>query len=129
MRIDPEAVIRSILPLILILFIAASGCSSQKYITPLSMVRPDSIFQITDQEILEAFQSKPLNVAIYSAGTSAVGFADSLRQLDFVNSVYEVSPVLVEGDHYYAYRSQGWGPFYSPPTTDLKKLRLLAAHG
>jgi hypothetical protein len=99
------------------------------------MVRPDSLQKITDDDIRKAFENepqlvKPLTIAVYSVGSTKTSFTDSLRKMDFVKNVYEISPALVEGDSYYSHRYRGWYPAYSsPPTTDIKKLRLLAAQG
>jgi hypothetical protein len=112
----------------------SSGCApGELYLTPSTMVRTDSV-QITDERIREAFSrrpqlTKPLNVAVYSAGTVRTSLGDSLRSFDGVRSVYELSPVLVEEDRYYTYRSDSWRRYARPPSAPLDKLRLLAAQG
>src|SRR5574341_385969 len=99
------------------------------------MVRLDSLQKITDDDIRKAFENKPqlikpLSIAVYNISFVETGLADSLRVIDFIKNVYEISPVLVESDSYYSHRYRGWYPYYSsPPATDIKKLRLLAAQG
>ena len=74
------------------------NCGGKKYLTPVSMIRPDSLQKINDDDIRKAFENKPqlvkpLIVAIYNVGSVKTNFADSLRQIDFVKSVYAISPV------------------------------------
>ncbi len=121
--------------LLLGLALIFSNCASRKYLTPISTVVPDSQMTITDEEIRAAFQNqpqlvKPLNVAVYDVGSVHSSFADSLKNIDFVRGVYEISPSLVDGADYYSGRYRNWyGRYTSPPQTDIKKLRLLAAQG
>ncbi len=125
------------LKIVLILGIALifSNCASRKYLTPISTVIPDSQMTITDEEIRAAFQNqpqlvKPLNIALYDAGSVHSSFADSLQNIEFVNGVYEISPAMVDNADYYASSYGSWyGRYTSPPQTDIKKLRLLAAQG
>ena len=101
--------------------------------TPVSTVRPDSLFEITDEDIRAAFERqpqlvKPVNVAVYSAGLEPDGFLDSLRALDAVANVFEISPTLIEGERFEAYEPWRWYPRYDePPDVRLEQLRLWAA--
>ncbi|MBM2813477.1 MAG: hypothetical protein HW421_239 [Ignavibacteria bacterium] len=123
-----------ILKLFVVCFIIIS-CSRTHYITPVSMIRPDTSFKVNDDEIKKAFETKPqlpmpINIALYTAGTSIQGLADSIRKIPGVANVFEISPGLVEGDSYYTKRLSRWYDTYSQPvTTNLKQLRYLAAQG
>lgn len=131
---DMSATDSRLIPLLLLITVSfTSGCGpSRLYMTPSTTVRPDSL-QITDERIREAFSQRPqlvdsLNVAVYSAGTFRTSLPDSLLTIDKIQSVYEISPALIEQDrHYRSYR--GWRSYSSPRTAPLKELRLLAAQG
>jgi hypothetical protein len=111
------------------------NCSISKYFTPVSSVKRDPQQQISDAEILKAFETKPqlvkpLTIALYGGGTSIKGFADSLKQLSFVRDVFEISPGIIEGDSYYQRRGHDWFDYYYQPSPiNLSQLRLVAAQG
>jgi hypothetical protein len=110
-------------------------CTSSRYITPASTLRRNVQQQISDQDIQKAFETKPqlvkpITIAVYSGGSPVKGFADSLRHVDGISQVFEISPGLLEGDRYYERRGYRWYPYYDEPvTTDLQRLRLVAAQG
>jgi hypothetical protein len=110
-------------------------CSSSKYFTPVSSVRRDPQQQISDQEIQKAFLTKPqlvkpVTIALYGGGSSIKGFADSLKKLEQVKDVFEISPGIIEGDSYYQRRGYDWFvDFYGPGSVNLSQLRLIAAQG
>jgi hypothetical protein len=126
---------RIVIFLVAAIAISLSGCASRKYLTPVSSVNPGYQQTITDDEIRQAFENKPqltkpLNIAVYDVGSVHSSFADSLQNIEFVKGVYEISPSLIENEDYYASRYRGWhGNYSSPPQTDTKRLRLLAAQG
>lgn len=119
--------------LAVLIVIMSAGCGqAQMYMTPSTMMR-DSV-QITDEKIREAFEARPqltrpLKLAIYNAGPFRVGLADSVRAIEDVQSVYEISPVLIEEDQYYRRNLSDWSPYRRPPTAPLPRLRYLAAQG
>jgi hypothetical protein len=119
----------------LLLSFSFLSCAKSRYLTPISTVRPDSLLQITDEEIRKALESqpqlvKPLNIALYNSGFTKNSYADSLRTLDFVNNVFEISPILVESDNYYLYKRRSWYSYYDiPPPVNVRQLRILAAQG
>lgn len=120
---------------LLITICILTNCSKYRYITPVSTVKPDSSFQITDDEIRKAFEKKPqlmkpLNVAIYFASYDKNSYADSLKRIPDLKNVFVIPPGLVEGDQYYKRRQYGWYSYYNPPrNTNIKQLRLYAAEG
>jgi hypothetical protein len=121
--------------LLLIIVFALNSCASRKYLTPISTVVPGYLQTITDDEIRAAFENKPqlvkpLNVAIYDVGSVGCHFADSLSKIDFIKGIYQIPPALADNNGYYSGRYRGWySSYYSPPETDIMKLRLLAAQG
>lgn len=112
-----------------------SGCSGPKYFTPVSSVRRDPQQQISDSEILKAFQLrpqlvKPVTIALYGGGSSIKGLADSLKKIGNVKDVFEISPGIIEGDSYYRRRGYDWFDDYNQPAAiNLSQLRLVAAQG
>ena len=110
-------------------------CAGSQYITPASAPRRNPGQQITDEEIRKAYETKPqlvkpLTIAVYGGGSTVDGFADSLRTINGVSQVFEISPGIIEGDRYYQRRSSRWYSYYSEPElTDLQHLRLIAAQG
>lgn len=112
-----------------------SSCASKSYMTPISTVSPDSVYQITDDDIREAFKTKPqltkpLIVAVYNASVEKNALPDSLEKLTDVKSVFEVSPWMLEGDNYKLRLENPWyGRYRDPNPAPMKAIRLEAAKG
>lgn len=117
----------------IILMLSICNCSKQQYMTPISMIQPDPLLNITDEDVRRAFETqpqlvKPLNVAVYKANFSDHAFIDSLKSIPDIVDVFEISPWLIEGDAYHNRRSNRWYRYYSSPSnTNVKQLRLVAA--
>ena len=126
---------RKLYVVLAVISLLLTGCSRHRYLTPISTVKPDVDFQMTDESIEEAFQKKPqltrpLNVAVYNANLTKNSFADSLRRMDIFQNVFEIPPALIEGEQYYQRKQYGWYPYYiHPPSTNIQQLRLAAAEG
>lgn len=105
------------------------------YMTPVSIVKPDSLLQITDEQIREAFKTqpqltKPLIVSVYNASFDQHSFLDTLEKLKEISSIFEISPWLIEGDEYRSRNENRWGDYYrEPKATPIKAVRLEAAKG
>ena len=103
--------------------------------TPVSMVKPDSLLQIDDQKIRAAFElqpqlTTPLVVGIYNASFDDHEFLDSLEELKEIESIFEISPWMVEGDNYEKRKQSRWYGSYNEPTpTPMQAVRLQAAKG
>ena len=121
--------------LLLVIVFALNGCAGRKYLTPVSTVNPGYQQTITDDDIQAAFENKPqlvkpLRVAVYDVGSVGCHFADSLSNIDFIKGIYQIPPALADNYGYYSGRYRGWyNSYYSPPETDINKLRLIAAQG
>ena len=126
---------RNVISVIIVIAIslAFSNCSKRQYMTPTSMIQPDSLLDINDENIRKAFELqpqlfKPMNVAVYKAGFSDHAFIDSLKAMPGVANVFEISPWLVEGDAYHNRRSNRWYRYYNTPgSTNVNQLRYIAA--
>jgi hypothetical protein len=118
---------------VIIVLIILSGCAGSKYITPTSLIRPDSVQKITDDDIKNAYKNKaqlikPIAVALYDLTSMNTDLADSLHNLIDIKSVYNISPVLM-GENY-GNRYSRWYSYYRDPSpVNMKQLRLLAAEG
>jgi hypothetical protein len=105
------------------------------YMTPVSIVKPDSLLQITDENIRKAFENqaqltKPLVVAIYNAGLDKLPLIDSLESLKDIKAIFEISPWLIEGEEYKRRKESRWYYNYQEPRpTPIKTVRLQAASG
>ncbi len=79
------------------IILALSSCAHRQYMPPISVVKPDSLLHISDEEIKEAFNMqpqliKPLTLAIYNASVDETPLINSLEALDGINSIFEISP-------------------------------------
>jgi len=119
----------------LISLVFISCASKHMYMTPVSTVKPDSLLQITDEKIREAFESepqltKPLIVGVYNASFDDHPFLDSLEKLEDIKSLFEISPWLIEGEEYRRRKESRWHYRYQEPKpTPIKAVRLQAAKG
>ncbi len=111
------------------------NCSNSKYFTPASSVKNNFQKEISDDAIKKALEAKaqltkPVTIALYGGGSSIKGLADSLKKIDLVKDVFEISPGLIEGDSYYRRSGNMWYDYYNAPvSTNIDQLRLTAAQG
>jgi hypothetical protein len=115
---------------------AVENCAAKHmFMPPVSMVKPDSLLKITDEDIRQAFALKPqlikpLVVAIYNASFDDHALLDSIEKFDDIRSAFAVSPWLIEGDEYKFRKESPWYDRYREPrTTPIKAVRLEAAKG
>ncbi len=120
---------------LLVCFTFQNCASKMMYMTPVSIVKPDSVLQITDEQIREAFKTqpqltKPLIVALYNASFDDYPLLDSLEKLNSVSNAFTISPWLIEGDEYKTRSENPWYYHYREPSpTPIKAVRLQAAKG
>ncbi len=110
------------------------NCASHSYMTPTSMIKPDSLVQINEDDIRNAFNTKPqltkpLIAAIYNAGTDKNALIDSIEKYTDIKSAFEISPWLMEGEEYKSRLENRWGRYSEPRPAPIKAIRLEAAKG
>ncbi len=120
--------------LLLIYSFLTIQCASSGYMPAISTYESDPQgFQYTDSTIQEAFKQNPqiklpIKLTIYDAGFESLAISDSLKKFKEIRAVTHLSPALVEGGKYYSRLRNPWHYSYSsPPATDPKKLRTIAA--
>lgn len=108
-----------------------SGCGGSSYVSPPYDSSLDTIRQITDADIRQAFDAKPqllrpVNLAVYNSGYHSNFNAHSLAQIPGISQIYGIPRVLVEGDEREGYRRHRYYE-QRPRPLDIKQLRLYAA--
>lgn len=120
--------------LFLLFILITIGCAQNRYFTPATTIKEDKR-EINDSLIKEILSTKsqlvePISIAIYSSGSKLIELVDSIKKIEGVRGIFEISPALIEGEGYFKRMNERWYSHYNTPeNVNIDLMRKIAAQG